>query len=228
MNQQLKVQIAAAIALIFHTVGVVGMLFFDRAYFAALTPVNLLLSLGLLLWTQEGKNRAFYLFFLLCFATGVFTEYLGVNYQLLFGHYQYGPPLGWQVGGVPLLIGVNWFTVMLCSGVTVQLLLNGIWNRLRQPEQPPRNNVGRWAIVLDGALLATAFDWLMEPVAVKLNFWSWGGNDTIPLSNYITWFFVSAGLLFLFRHLSFPKTNQFAVHLLVIQSLFFLILRIWL
>lgn len=229
MNQQQKVQFAAGIALIIHAVGVVGMLYFDRTFFASLTPYNLLLSLALLLWTQTGKNRHFYLFFMVCFVTGIVTEYLGVNYQLLFGHYQYGTPLGWQVGGVPLLIGVNWFTVMLCSGVTVQTLLNGIWNQLRQPHQLPRINVGRWAIVLDGALLATAFDWLMEPVAVQLNFWTWaGGGDAIPLSNYLTWFFVSAGLLYLFRHLSFPKTNQFAVHLLVIQSLFFFILRIWL
>lgn len=227
MKPSQKVQIAAAIALLFHAIGAVGMLFFDRALFASLTPFNLLLSLGLLLWTQEGKNKAFYLFFLLCFITGIVTEYLGVNYRLLFGNYRYGAPLGWQVGGVPLIIGVNWFAVVLCSGVTVQTVLNAIWNRLRMPDQPPRTDVGRWAIVLDGALLATAFDWLMEPVAVQLGYWTWQG-DSIPFSNYATWFGVSAVLLYGFRHLPFPKTNQFAVHLFIIQSLFFLILRIWL
>ncbi|NEM04400.1 hypothetical protein G3W01_24170 [Escherichia coli] len=29
------------------------------------------------------------------------------------------------------------------------------------------------SLVLDGALLTVFFDWVMEPVAVKLGFWQW-------------------------------------------------------
>ena len=188
----------------------------------------MLVSLALLVWTQEGKNAAYGLFLLACFATGIVTEFSGVNYQLLFGEYVYGKSLGPQIGNVPLIIGVNWFIVMMCCGVTVQFILNAIWNRVKEEDQPIRTDVGFWAIIIDGALLATAFDWLMEPVAVKLGFWTWLGDGSIPFKNYWSWFLVSAVLLLLFRKLQFPKQNQFAVHLLVIQTLFFLILRMYL
>ena len=118
--------------------------------------------------------------------------------------------------------------MMMCCGVTVQFLLNAVWNKVKDEDQPMRTDVGFWAIVLDGALLATAFDWLMEPVAVKLGFWTWLGDGAIPFKNYWSWFLVSAFLLLLFRKLPFPKHNQFAIHLLLIQSLFFLILRTYL
>ncbi len=228
MNQHQKVIIAAALALLFHTVGLVGMIFFDRSLFVQLTPLNMLVSLALLVWTQEGKDGSFWLFLGVCFVTGMLTEYSGVNYQLLFGEYVYGAPLGPQVGNVPLIIGVNWFIMMMCCGVTVQFLLNAVWNKVKDEDQPMRTDVGFWAIVLDGALLATAFDWLMEPVAVKLGFWTWLGDGAIPFKNYWSWFLVSALLLLLFRKLPFPKHNQFAIHLLLIQTLFFLILRTYL
>jgi len=65
----------------------------------------------------------------------------------------------------------------------------------------------------------------MEPVAIKLGYWKWLGNGAIPMLNYISWFGVSAVLMLVFRLLSFEKTNQFAVNLLLIQFMFFLILR---
>ena len=80
------------------------------------------------------------------------------------------------------------------------------------------------SLVLDGALLTVFFDWVMEPVAVKLGFWQWEGG-VIPFFNYLCWFLISAALLLLFRYLRFDKTNHFAVHLFIIQLLFFLTLR---
>jgi putative membrane protein len=82
-----------------------------------------------------------------------------------------------------------------------------------------------WIQVGLGALLATLFDWLMEPVAVRLGYWTWMTAE-IPFKNYQDWFLVSAFLLFFFFKFNFPKKNQFALHLLLIQTLFFLILRI--
>jgi len=221
-----KVVFAARLALLFHVVGFIGIVFVDRDLFVPLTPLNLLLSAGLLIWTQEQKNKWFYLFFLVAFATGMLTEYLGVNYQLLFGHYQYGTALGSKVGGVPLMIGVNWFVIVLCSGVAVQTLLNLIWNKLREKDLAPRNNVGFWSFIIDGALTATFFDWLMEPVAIELRFWQWLGDGNIPMFNYVCWFLISAALLLLLRILHINRENQFAVHLLLVQTIFFLALRI--
>jgi putative membrane protein len=47
----------------------------------------------------------------------------------------------------------------------------------------------------------TGLDFLVEPVAMKLGFWSWE-DGIIPLQNYIMWFVTSIlihGLIYLFR-----------------------------
>lgn len=225
LQQFTKQQIATAIAVLFHCIGLGGILLYDAALFASLTPMNLLLSALLLFYTQKERNAHFYWFVLVCYVVGFGVEYIGVNYQLLFGEYHYLPAMGLQWGNVPLVIGVNWFIMMYCCAVTVQHFLNFMWNKLKEEDQPHRTNVGFFAIVIDGALLATFFDWVMEPIAVKLGYWQWLGDGSIPLLNYLSWFGISALLMLLFRLLSFPKQNQFAVNLLLIQFMFFLILR---
>lgn len=84
------------------------------------------------------------------------------------------------------------------------------------------------SIIIDGATLAVMFDWLMEPVAVKLGYWQWLGNGEIPFYNYICWFVISVLLLIVFQFSQFPKQNKFAVNLLLIQAMFFLLLRTFL
>ena len=64
------------------------------------------------------------------------------------------------------------------------------------------------------------FDWIMEPTAVQLGFWKWLPAGEIPLYNFICWFVISALLQTAFRLFKFPKPNQFAVHLLIIELLF--------
>jgi putative membrane protein len=87
--------------------------------------------------------------------------------------------------------------------------------------------IAKCSFIVDGALLATFFDWIMEPVAMKMGFWQWQDN-TIPLFNYVCWFLISALLLMVYRSFFFEKDNHFAVHLLIIQSLFFFTLRTFL
>jgi len=227
-EQEKKVRWAVVISLIFHAVGFIGIVWIDQPGFIAMTPANLLLSLVLIVWTHGRLNFPFFIFMLMSFQVGFFTEYLGVNHQLLFGHYRYEEALGIKVYGVPLMIGVNWFMIVYCCGITVQYLLNMIWNLLKRNDAPDRFNVGYWSVIIDGALLAMFFDWLMEPVAIKLGYWTWLTDGGIPVKNYWDWFFVSAFLLWVFRQLDIPRQNQFAVHLLWIQTLFFLSLRFFL
>ncbi|MBK7882950.1 MAG: hypothetical protein IPJ81_03390 [Chitinophagaceae bacterium] len=54
-----KHEIATIVAIVFHTIGIIGILFFDKQFFIQSTPVNLLLMFGLLIWTQNGKNISF-------------------------------------------------------------------------------------------------------------------------------------------------------------------------
>ncbi|MEO7767741.1 MAG: carotenoid biosynthesis protein, partial [Ferruginibacter sp.] len=133
-----KYQIATAIAIFFNSTGLAGLLLFDAEFFVRFTPLNLLLTFLLLIWTQQKKNVAFYVFLAAVIIIGYFSEVVGVNTHLLFGDYSYGKVLGVQWNNVPLLIGINWFIVIYCSGISVQtLLLKAIDRVAADNKQPP-------------------------------------------------------------------------------------------
>lgn len=228
LNRFSKSEIATATAVFFHLIGLVGLLFFDQAFFLAATPINLLLSFALLIWTQTDKNANFLLFVFLCFFIGFGAELIGVQTGALFGNYTYGEVLGFKLKGVPLLIAVNWFVIIYCCGIGVHTLLMKAINRVAFDTGKIPLRLKAWSIIIDGATLAVLFDWLMEPVAVKLGYWTWNEEAGIPWSNYVSWFFVSLLLLTAFHFLRFSKQNKFAVNLLLIQAMFFLLLRTFL
>ncbi len=211
--------LATLIAILFHTVGLVG-IFTQTDWILRATSFNLLLSTALLIWTHQQLNRAFWLFVVICYLTGLITEMIGVNTGWLFGQYVYGEILGPQLWNVPLVIGINWFIVLYCCGHTLQALTHRLL-----PDLSPR--LKGISLLIDGALLAVAFDWLIEPVAVQLGYWTWAGG-TIPMFNYISWFGISLLLMLAFRCTQPDAPNKFAVHLLGIQIMFFLILRTFL
>lgn len=222
-----KDQVATSIALLFHTIGLVGILIFNNAFIISATPFNLLLSFALLIWTQKEKNRFFYIFIASTFLTGFIVEVIGVNTGMLFGNYSYGTILGFKLQQVPLMIGINWIIIIYCCGISVTTLLLKIIPPYAATVTQPSNALKALSVITDGATLAVVFDWIMEPVAVKLGFWQWDGNS-IPVYNYACWFFISMLLLALFHWCRFSKQNKFAVNLLLIQFLFFLILRTFL
>ena len=228
MHRFTKFDIATAVAVLFHTIGLIGLLFFDKTFFLAATPINLLLSFALLIWTQTNKNLFFFLFLIACFAVGIAVEIIGINTGLLFGDYTYGNVLGPKVQNVPLLIGVNWFLIIYCCGISINTLLMKAINRIAADTGKNPMALKALSVIIDGATLAVFFDWLMEPVAVKLGYWQWLGNGEIPLLNYICWFLISIILLFIFEKLAFSRQNKFAVNLLLIQAMFFLLLRTFL
>lgn len=211
-------------ALLFHVTGLIGILWIDKASFASFTPVNMLLMLLLIVWTQKQKNAAFYLFAFICYVIGFTTEAIGIHTGFLFGSYTYGSTLGYKLRDIPLLIGINWFIIIYCCGIAMHTLQQKIRSRLLPEDVNRYTWWSRASIVVDGALLAVFFDWVMEPVAVALGFWQWEGA-TIPALNYISWFVVSLLLLVVFSTMRFDKTNSFAIHLLLIQFMFFLLLR---
>lgn len=223
-----KYQVATAVAIFFHSIGLLGILFFKTDFFIQSTPINLLLSFSLLVWTQGSKNIAFVLFMAAAFLTGFFAEVVGVNTGLLFGDYSYGKVLGFQFMKVPFIIAVNWFIIIYCCGISTHTLLLKVINKVATDTKEPPMILKAMSVIVDGATLAVTFDWLMEPVAVKLGFWTWHGDGSIPLYNYICWFIISMLLLTIFHFCRFEKRNKFAVNLLLIQALFFLILRTFL
>ncbi|MEX1202943.1 MAG: carotenoid biosynthesis protein [Ferruginibacter sp.] len=228
MKNYSKHQIATAIAILFHSIGLFGMIFFRSTDFVLTTPLNLLLMASLLFFTHENKNKAFISFFVICVVVGIGVEIVGTSTGLLFGNYKYGKVLGPTIAEVPYMIGINWFIMMYCFGVTANMILTKIVEKITRNSAATTKDVQVIAVVVDGALLAVLFDWLMEPVAVKLGYWTWLGDGEIPFYNYVCWFFISLILLLLFKKMPFRKSNKFAVNLLLIQSMFFLILRTFL
>lgn len=223
-----RYQFATGIAILFHLIGLVGILYGDRAFFTGTSFMNLLLMFGLLIYTSQPAGHRFYLLLLACFVTGMLVELVGTQTGLLFGDYRYGDVLGPAFQGVPYIIGINWFIVIYCCGTVIHSLLGKIVEAMPREKKGPVPVIKTISVVVDGATLAVAFDWLMEPVAVELGYWTWLGDGEIPILNYACWFAVSLPLLFLFQRLKPRKTNKFAIHLLLIQAMFFLLLRTFL
>lgn len=217
-----KYQIATGVALLFHAIGLLGLTFWDKELFLRFTPFNLLLMLLLLLWTQPKKTAAFWFFLAGCFLVGMAAEVVGVRTGWLFGHYSYGRTMSWQIFQVPWLLGVNWFLVVFCAGMTMHGLLRISYKGGKIP-----GLVRILAVLLGGALLAVFYDWLLEPVAIALDYWHWI-SARVPIYNYLSWFMVSAALLALFEGAKMEKRNKFAVNLMLIQWAFFLLLRAFL
>ncbi|GAC1442345.1 MAG: hypothetical protein NVSMB63_10560 [Sediminibacterium sp.] len=223
-----KTNTATFIAILFHLSGLIGILCTPyKNWFISHTPLNLLIMVFLLLWCQPQRNSSFFLFLLVAFVAGIGTEMIGVHTGRLFGSYVYGTVMGPRLNGVPWIIGLNWFVVVFCSGSIMSQVHN--WFREKYEEGGMQMSAGMQAfsLVIDGALLAVFFDWIMEPVAMRLHFWQWVQGE-VPLFNYGCWLGISTVLLILFRYLPFNKANHFAVHLFIIQVLFFLTLRTYL
>ncbi len=106
----------------------------------------------------------------------VALEMIGVATGRVFGPYHYGATLGGQVAGVPLLIGLNWVTLLLGALALTERGWLG-----------PRVS-GRWLRPVLAAALLTGFDWVLEPVAVQLDYWQWHTWPHIPGQNYVAWY----------------------------------------
>ena len=103
----------------FHLSGLLGILYGDSKWFISATPLNLIISLVLLLLNSSDSNKTIMIAGI-AFIIGMFTEILGVNYGLIFGTYFYGEALGPKLLGVPILIGYNWAMVLIITASIAQ------------------------------------------------------------------------------------------------------------
>jgi len=226
-TQQSRITISFLIALVAHAIALVGIFSGHRQWFIEATPYMIMLMFVLLIFTQEEINKPFLVFVLSAFIISVLAELIGVHTGFLFVNYKYGKLLGPTIKDVPWLIGINWFIVVYCAGVFTQSMYTAIEKKF-PPDNLLPSKIQKFSIVVDGAFIITFFDWIMDPAVVKLGYWSWWNTGSAPIYNYVCWFLVSAALLLLFELLNFRKQNQFAVHLFIIQILFFFALRTFL
>ena len=151
-----------------------GMLFYDLDFFAGFTSINLLLMSIILFLNFKIDSKCHILSIFSIFLIGMITESLGVNYGLIFGDYEYGNNLGFKLFGVPYLIGVNWVILTAISANIAAFLTK---------------NRSIVLTIIVGALLMLAMDFVMEPIAPKLDMWRFE-NLIVPSSNYVGWLFV--------------------------------------
>jgi len=174
--------------------------------------------------THSSKNKNFFFVFFITIIAGFAVEAVGVNTHVLFGNYTYGNVLGFKLFNVPLIIGINWFLIIYCTGMATQVYENYMIRKIEAQGVSLNKRMKIISFVMDASFLTVFFDWIMEPVAAKLGFWQWKQGDNL-LYNYLCWIVISALLLAVFRKLNRDSRNIFAVHLLIIQLLFFLVLR---
>lgn len=157
---------------------------------------------------QIKLHRTELLCIVLIFWTGIFVEFLGVNYGLLFGEYSYGKNLGPKLFGVPFLIGMNWVILTIISGSISSYILKG--NKIL-------------SIIL-GSILMLVIDFFIEPVAPILDFWEFK-NSIVPLSNYTGWLITGIFTQSLYQYLFEEKELKFSLNLYLAIFVFFLFLN---
>jgi bisanhydrobacterioruberin hydratase len=229
MNKKSAInKVALFLALLFHVCGMIGILFTSyKEWFIKSTAYTLLLMALLLVLTHTPKNKRFFIFLIIVCIIGFSAEVIGVNTGILFGEYSYGDVLGTKVLNVPLVIAVNWFNIIYCAGMITQSYEQYMIKKMKDQGMNISHRLQRASFVVDAVLLVLLFDWIMEPVAVKLGYWQWQNND-VSGYNYFTWAGISIILFVAFRKLNKHSRNIFAINLFIIQLLFFLALRTFL
>lgn len=194
---------------VLYFVGMIGIVTHIHPIFILLTPVHLLLSLGIVLAFHSGPQKNLRFFLIICYLLGFGAELYGVQTGLLFGEYVYGRVLGPKIGGTPLIIGANWMMLIYAVGITA-------------------NHIFPWHWLLKSlvaAVLLVGLDVLIEPVATRYGLWSWK-QGIAPLQNYLGWCLVALPLLCIFTKTQGKGRNKVAVALFILQILFFGILNL--
>lgn len=191
------------VLVIFHVVGYV--LFTQSDSASDLTWFNLLLCAALVFLAEVNLKQAVIVFAFIGIG-GFLIELIGIKTGFLFGAYAYGEVLGWKLFDVSLIIGVNWFAIVVAASNVARLF-----------------KLPKLVQATLGGLLCVVLDFVIEPVAIKFGFWTWAGGE-IPFFNYVTWFVFAVGFSFFYLKNS-GKLNKTAVWLFGVWLVFFMALN---
>ena len=197
-----KILISIILIWLFNISGIIGIIIGYEEWFLSLTPLNLLLYMGLIFWNST-IYRSLFIGLLIPFLIGMITEYLGVNYGLIFGDYQYGENLGLKVFGVPWIIGVNWgLLVYSTAAISQKIHANSIVSSII------------------GATLMVALDVIIEVTAPRFDFWEFADN-IVPIQNYIGWFGTACIAHILFQKVYKMVHYTISIHIFIAIFVFF-------
>lgn len=196
---------------ILYGVGVIGHStsgLYDTMIF--LTPFTLLLTgLFVLYLSIYNRSKVMLIWVSITYLVTFSLEVFGVETGFIFGNYQYGNSLGLKLFDVPLIIGFNWVMVILGTIAIVKLFTDKTSY-----------------LLLVAPLLALLFDFLLEPIAIKLDYWIWD-NNIIPIQNYAAWYFIALFSVYFFYKLEIRFNIKYSAHYYIAQFLFFILLSIF-
>lgn len=201
-----RVVIAVFLMLFFNVTGSIA-LFIPalKTTVLTLTPFNLLVTFFLFYWANNDFSINLIRTGIVIFFIGLFIEILGVNVKVIFGEYSYGETLGFKILNTPIIIGLNWLSLSLgCFGIASYIF------------KP------KYLVVLGASFLMVFVDYIIEPIAMELDFWHWK-DDTVPVQNYVSWFLVSIIIQFIIFQSKVRLNFKICFALLFSQVLFMLI-----
>ncbi len=143
------------------------------------------------------------LMFGLSFVVAFSAEALGVNFGLVFGQYYYSKMLGISLFGVPFLAALAWEPIVyaaFCMGDMLSTNLPGY-------KIFPRRTASILWMAAIGALATTAWDMMIDPIAVSQGWWVWvdGGPyvpyvvNGVPIQNFVGWLGVAFLINLIYR-----------------------------
>jgi len=191
--------------------GFFGLLSDQKDFFLIMSPLAILITFILLILNYDFKQKGFITALISIITIGFLVEFLGVNYDLFFGSYEYGNSLGYKIGGVPIIMSVNWLVLIFLAGsFTEKIIPNSLLLK-----------------VLFGSLLMVFLDIFLEICAPKLDYWKFN-EEVVPISNYNSWFIISAICLYIYFKLIKEKEYTLSTNMLAIHFAFFGLLSIFL
>ena len=191
--------------------GFFGVLSDQKDFFLSTSPLAILISFILLLLNYNFRQKGFATALISIITIGFLVEFLGVNYDLFFGSYEYGNNLGYKIGGVPIIMSINWLVLIFLTGSFTEKII---------PNSLPLK-------VIFASLLMVFIDIFLEICAPKLDFWKFN-EEIVPMSNYNSWFIISAICLYIYFRLIKDKEYTLSTNMLVIHFAFFGLLSVFL
>ena len=152
------------------------------------------------------KNAAVFYWFLAISAITLGIEIIGVETGKIFGEYSYGERFKLNFLNVPIVIGFNWAILILGA---VSLARYFFHHKI--------------VVMLIASFLVVGFDYVLEPVAILNDYWSWH-SDSIPLQNYLAWAVISLVCSFFIQKVRFNK--KIPSMYFIFQLVYFVILRL--
>ena len=143
------------------------------------------------------------------FAGAWVVEALGSATGFPFGAYDYTDALQPQLAGVPLVIPLAWFMMLVPAWAVAEAILADRKQRL-----------GRWYAPLHAAVAGAAFtawDLYLDPQMVAHELWIWDnpeGYFGIPWINFLGWWLTASLLTLLIRPTGLPRGRLMVVYTL--------------